>query len=163
MVPYLAGRSWIGSWVQLIMGGGTHINKVATHRCKKFKENHKKFAGEYRQEIRGGILKNPVEEARHTSNIYRASISYIVYDEEEGRPIFSEKGVDYRYSDAEGRKRPHHTPEKAWRTQSHRLSIVERDRIGTPRKVIEEVPMLLGSGFTSDIPLKGGGGEHTWP
>lgn len=163
MVPYLAGRSWIGSWVQLVMDGVTSISQVTTHRRKKFKEDHKKFAGEDRQEIRGGILKNPVEEARHTLSMHKASISYVVYDEEEGRHIFKEKGVDYRYSDAERQKPTHHTPGKAWRTQSHRFSIVERDIIGTHRKVIEEVLMLLGSGFASDVPLKGGGGEHTWP
>ena len=75
MATYLVGRSWIVSYVQLSMSGGTQVGQMVTHRGKKLEENHKKLTNKYYQEIYGSIFNNLVKKALHTVSTHKTPMS----------------------------------------------------------------------------------------
>ena len=75
------------------MRGRDQSGRVVTHRCENFKEDHKKMASKYHHEIHRGILKDFVENALQTMSTDETAMSGRIYDNEEGRTIFSEEGL----------------------------------------------------------------------
>ena len=65
--------------------------QVGTHSRKEFKEDQNKVIGEDDEEIRGGILNDPVQEAGHTTDAHKTAIFRGPYDNAKGRDIFSTK------------------------------------------------------------------------
>jgi len=76
--------------VELAMSGGTQVNQVVTHRGSKFEENHENVTGKDQQEIYCGVFNNRVDKATHPMGTHRTSISRRIYNNEEGRAIFTE-------------------------------------------------------------------------
>lgn len=60
-VAYLAGTSWIGSWIKLAVSVEKRVGREATHRREELKEQQKKVTGKYYQEIRGSSFNDVVE------------------------------------------------------------------------------------------------------
>ena len=86
--------------VGLAMSGGTQVNQVVTHGGSKFEENHENVTGKDQQEIYCGVFNNRVDKATYPVNTHRTSISRRIYDDEEGRAVFTE-GVDCCNTDTE--------------------------------------------------------------
>jgi len=76
--------------VKLAMSGGTQVNQVVTHGGSKFEENHENVTGKNQQEIHCGVFNNRIDNATHLANTDRTSISRRIYDDEEGRAVFTE-------------------------------------------------------------------------
>ena len=111
---YSPGRGLIGTYVWLVVRGGTHIDRI-THRCKKFAKNQKKVASKENQEIPSGVLKDLVEKARHTPHTGKTSIMTFcgIHDDKQGRGVFNEKGIRYWGVCSGQQKRTYHTRAKA--------------------------------------------------
>ena len=51
MATYSPGRRLIESYVYLVVSGGTPIDRMITHGCKKFEEKKQDMAGREEQEV----------------------------------------------------------------------------------------------------------------
>ena len=81
-VTHSPGRKLIGAYVWRVVSSGKQIDRI-THRCKIFTENYKKMASRDDQEICGGVLKDLVKMARHTTKLGMTSIFRGIYNDEQ--------------------------------------------------------------------------------
>ena len=81
--------------MQLVVSGGTQIDRAITHRCKNFEEECEKMASGENQEIDGGVLEDLVEKPRHTVNTDMTAIMMFrgIYNDKQGQGVFNGEGI----------------------------------------------------------------------
>ena len=77
------------------MSGGTRINTVIAHGRENVEEKKNKVPGGKNQEIRGGVLEDLAEKARHTTNTGKTSRVKFrgIYDDNQGHDVFGVEGI----------------------------------------------------------------------
>jgi hypothetical protein len=142
------------------MSGGTQVGRVVTHRGQEFEEKHEKVTSKDQQEIYRGIFHDRVEKALHTTNTHKTSMSRRIYDNEEGRDVFSE-GVGRCDADAERREGTYHTLANARKISLWRSPSLEYTELVLVERKVWDYHHFRNWGLPRKLPSKTGEKGHT--